>query len=118
MARVVGLRLVGELVLDRGELVVGQAGDIAGKAGERRVRHGLEADRAGASALVMFSNSLLAAPATSAVGILLLRLGYPAVMISLASLECILAIAFWWVIAERISPMPAQAAIHAESSMD
>jgi predicted MFS family arabinose efflux permease len=78
----------------------------------------VEADRAGASALVMFSNSLLAAPATSAVGILLLRLGYPAVMISLASLECILAIAFWWVIAERISPMPAQAAIHAESSMD
>ena len=47
MALVVGLRLVGELVLDRGELVVGQAGDIAGEAGERRIRDRLEADRAG-----------------------------------------------------------------------
>ena len=47
VALVVGLHLVGELVLDRGEFVVGQAGDIAGIAGERRVRDRLEADRAG-----------------------------------------------------------------------
>ena len=77
-----------------------------------------EADRAGASALIMFSNFLLTAAATSAMGILLLHLGYPAVMTALAALECILAIAFWWMIAERLSPMPAQEAIRAESSMD
>ena len=37
----------------------------------------VEADRAGASALIMFSNFLLTAVATSAMGILLLHLGYP-----------------------------------------
>lgn len=77
-----------------------------------------EADRAGASALIMFSNSLLTAAATSTMGILLLQLGYPALMIALAALECILAIAFPWMIAERLSPMPAQTAMRAESFMD
>ena len=43
----VGLHLVGELVLDGGELVVGEARDIAGEAGERRVLDRLQADRAG-----------------------------------------------------------------------
>jgi MFS family permease len=77
-----------------------------------------EADRAGASALIMFSNSLLTAATTSAMGILLLYLGYPAVMIALAALECMLAIAFRWMIAERLSPLPAQAAMRVESFMD
>ncbi len=78
----------------------------------------VEADRAGASALIMFSNSLLTAGATSTLGILLLHLGYPAVMAALAALVGILAIAFWWMFAERLSPTPAQEAIQAESSMD
>ncbi len=43
----VRLRLVGELVLDGGELVVGEARDIAGEAGEARVLDRLQADRAG-----------------------------------------------------------------------
>jgi hypothetical protein len=51
-------------------------------------------------------------------GILLLYLGYPAVMIALAALECMLAIAFRWMIAERLSPLPAQAAMRVESFMD
>ena len=77
-----------------------------------------EADRAGASALIMFSNFLLTAGATSAMGILLLHFGYPAVMTALAALECILAIVFWRMIAERLSPMPAKDAVPAESFMD
>jgi len=78
----------------------------------------VDADRAGASALIMFSNFIFTAGTTSAMGILLLDLGYPVVMIALAALECILAIAFWWMIAEPISPMPAQEKLRAESSMD
>lgn len=77
-----------------------------------------ETDHASASALIMFSNFLLTAAATSAMGILLLYLGYPAVMIALASLECMLAVGFRWMIAERLSPLPARAVMRAESLMD
>ena len=47
MALVVGLHLVGELVLDGGEIIVGEAGDIAGKAGERRAFDRLQPNGAG-----------------------------------------------------------------------
>ena len=43
----VGLDLVGELLLDRGELVVGQAADEAGMARDRRAFDRLQAHRAG-----------------------------------------------------------------------
>jgi predicted MFS family arabinose efflux permease len=76
-----------------------------------------EDDRAGASALIMFSNSLLTAVATSATGILLMRFGYPAVMVAMAALVCLLAITFHWLIPER-SPAPSPAPIRAESFTD
>ena len=75
-----------------------------------------DADRAGASSLVMFSNSLLTAGATSGAGILLLHLGYPAVMIGFGAIECTLAIAFRWMIAERTAPIAVPAAVHADST--
>jgi len=77
-----------------------------------------EVDRASASALIMFSNFLLIAAATSAMGILLLYFGYPTMMIALAALECMVAIAFRWMIAERLSPMPARSTVQVESFMD
>jgi MFS family permease len=77
-----------------------------------------ETDRSGASALAMFSNFLLAAAATSATGILLSRFGYLAVMLALAALECILAIAFRWLIPETSSPVSLQVPISAESFTD
>ena len=76
-----------------------------------------EADRAGASALIMFGNYLLTAAATSATGFLLLRLGYPATMVGIAVLECILAITFRCLIPEPIAPA-APAQIGAESFTD
>jgi predicted MFS family arabinose efflux permease len=76
-----------------------------------------EDDRAGASALIMFSNSLLTAVATPAAGILLLHFGYPAVMVSMAVLICLLAITFYWLISQR-SPAPAPAPLRAESFTD
>lgn len=78
----------------------------------------IEADRAGASALVMFSNFLLTAVTTSGMGILLLHFGYPSMMIALAVLECILALAFRWMIREQSSRMSAQAPMRAESFTD
>ena len=77
----------------------------------------VETDRAGASALVMFSNYLLTAAATAAMGILLLRFGYPVVMISIAALQWILAAAFRWLIPQR-SPTTASSPIPAESFTD
>ena len=47
MALVVGLNLVGELVLDCGEIIVGEAGDIAWKAGELRAFDDLQPNGAG-----------------------------------------------------------------------
>ena len=76
-----------------------------------------EADRAGASALVMFSNYLLTAAVTPAMGILLLHFGYPEVMIAIAALECILAAAFRWLIPVRALG-PAPAPIRIESFTD
>jgi MFS family permease len=76
-----------------------------------------ETDRAGASALVMFSNYLLTAAATPAVGVLLLHFGYPVVMISIAVLQCILAATFRWLIPQR-SPNTAPSPIRAESFTD
>jgi MFS family permease len=76
-----------------------------------------ETDRAGASALVMFSNYLLTAAATPAVGILLLRFGYPVMMIAIAALQCILAITFRWLIPER-TPAAVLSPIRAESFTD
>lgn len=73
-----------------------------------------EVERAGASALVMFSNYLLAAGATSAMGILLLHFGYPEVMMGIAALECILALTFRWLIPEQ-SPLAAPSPVCAES---
>ncbi|HEV2326588.1 MAG TPA: MFS transporter [Terracidiphilus sp.] len=77
----------------------------------------VEADRAGASAMVMFSNYLLTAAATPAMGILLLYFGYLKVMIAIATLECLLAASFHWLIPEP-SPVPAPSAIRAESFTD
>lgn len=74
-----------------------------------------DADRPGASSLVMFSNSLLTAGATSALGILLLHLGYPAVMIGIGAIECALAIAFRWLITERTPAIAVPAAVRADS---
>ena len=47
MALVVGLNLVGELVLDCGEIIVGEAGDIAWKTGEFRAFDDLQPNGAG-----------------------------------------------------------------------
>jgi len=77
----------------------------------------VETDRAGASALVMFSNYLLTAVATPAMGMLLLRFGYTEVMIAIAVLECILAGTFHWLIPER-SLMTVSSTIRAESFTD
>lgn len=74
----------------------------------------VERDRAGASAVVMFSNYLLTAWATPALGILLLHFGYTEVMIAIAACGCILAAAFHWLIPER-SAVPAPDSIHAAS---
>lgn len=74
-----------------------------------------EEDRAGASSLVMFSNSLLTAGATSAAGILLLHLGYPAVMIGMGAIECALGLAFRWMIAERTAAIVVSAPARADS---
>ncbi|MGH9586089.1 MAG: MFS transporter, partial [Acidobacteriaceae bacterium] len=77
----------------------------------------VEADRAGASAVVMFGNYLLTAAATPAMGILLLHFGYSEVMIAIAALECILAVTFRCLIPER-SLMSAPSQIRAESFTD
>ncbi|HEV2136042.1 MAG TPA: MFS transporter [Terracidiphilus sp.] len=77
----------------------------------------VEKDRAGASAVVMFSNYFLTAAITPAMGLLLLHFGYTEVMIALAALECALAAAFRWLIPEW-RPMPAPSPIRAESFMD
>lgn len=74
-----------------------------------------EADRAGAASLIMFSNFLMTAAATSITGILLPRLGYPVVIFAMAALQCMLALAFGWLI-PRHSPLPAP--VHAESFTD
>lgn len=70
-----------------------------------------EADRAGASALVMFGNSLVTAAGTSSVGILLLHFGYSSVIPAIALLMAVLALAFQWSIAKRarLTRMPLQA---------
>lgn len=74
-----------------------------------------ESDRAGASSLVMFSNFLMTAAATSLTGIVLPRLGYPVVIFAMAALQCILALTFGWLI-PRHSPLPDP--IRAESFTD
>ena len=74
-----------------------------------------ESDRAGASSLIMFSNFLLTAAVTSLTGILLPRLGYPVVIFAMATLQCILAFAFGWLI-PRHSQLPDP--IRAESFTD
>ena len=72
-------------------------------------------DRASASSLIMFSNSLLTAGATSGLGILLLHLGYPAVMMGIGAIECLLAITLRWIVAEPPAAVAVSAAIHADS---
>jgi MFS family permease len=76
-----------------------------------------ETERAGASALVMFSNYLLTAAATPVMGVLLLHFGYTEVMIAMAALECILAGAFHWLIPDR-SLITAPSPMGAESFTD
>ncbi len=60
-----------------------------------------EADRSAASAMTMFSNSLMTACATSAAGALLVRFHYARVLTSIAALEAALAILFWLLMQPR-----------------
>jgi MFS family permease len=78
-----------------------------------------EADRSAASAMTMFSNSLLTACATPAAGALLVRFHYAPVLTGMAALEATLAILFWLLMQpHRGSLAVAQAEYCAEIATD
>ncbi len=78
-----------------------------------------EADRSAASAMVMFSNSLLAACATPVAGALLARFRYTPVLTGMAALEAALAIVFWLLMEPRRGSLTVtQAALLPESATD
>jgi len=77
-----------------------------------------EVDRSAASAMTMFSNSLAAACATSAAGVLLVRFHFAPVLMTMAFLETALAILFRLLLRERCRSTAVPQAFYAESAMD
>jgi len=78
-----------------------------------------EGDRSAASAMIMFSNSLLAACATPAAGALLVRFRYAPVLTGMAALEAALAILFWLFMEPRHGSLTVtQASLLPESAAD
>jgi hypothetical protein len=77
-----------------------------------------EADRASASAMVMFCNSLVTAGATSMTGILIACCNYLPVVVGIAGLEAALALLFRFLMQDRSAIVAAPGQICAESLTD